>query len=138
MLQAAWRMVMPVTPLALTWMVFLSSILFVQVPIQDFRDMDGDRKVGRRTFPIVYGASRARELVACMFAMVFVAITIMFDPFHFAPRWAIVIFLNTTGSLIVMRLLLFRSKAADDKTYRLFVQWHVVLLILTTVPLSQS
>jgi 4-hydroxybenzoate polyprenyltransferase len=44
------------------WSIFLSLVVFINVHLQDFRDVQGDIEKGRRTFPIVFGNVVSRRI----------------------------------------------------------------------------
>ena len=66
---AAWTFVQPVTPLAWRWILVIAGIIFVLVSAQDLRDMEGDRHIGRRTVPLVFGEQPTRIGLAVGFAL---------------------------------------------------------------------
>lgn len=65
----AWELVAPVTPAILRWMVVVALLAGATAHVQDFRDVVGDRAVGRKTLPIALGDARARRLMVVAFAL---------------------------------------------------------------------
>jgi 4-hydroxybenzoate polyprenyltransferase len=134
-LGAAWELVRPMTPLAWHWILTIAAAIFVLVATQDLRDMDGDRQIGRRTIPLVFGERAARIGLAGGFAL-------MPPVIHF---WLIMPSGMTTGALlcdallaamsllISWRLLARRSRQADHRTYLLFTYWYCMLLFSAIV-----
>jgi 4-hydroxybenzoate polyprenyltransferase len=62
---AAWQLVEPTMPaLVWRWIAVIGLYLITLMAVQDFRDIAGDRAVGRRTMPLVFGESRSRWAIA--------------------------------------------------------------------------
>jgi 4-hydroxybenzoate polyprenyltransferase len=62
---AAWQLVEPTMPaMVWRWIAVIGLYLITLMAVQDFRDMAGDRAVGRRTMPLVFGESRSRWAIA--------------------------------------------------------------------------
>lgn len=126
-LAAAWQIAQPtITPLAWNWIIFLAMILaFALVTVQDLRDMTGDELVGRRTFPLVFGARLTRLQSGFGFAVLPILI-------HFAlivpaaNEWYVglcELVLVLTSLAIAYRVLFLRSPQADHRTY----MWYTYL-----------
>jgi 4-hydroxybenzoate polyprenyltransferase len=134
-LGAAWEIVRPMTPLAWLWVLTIAVAIFVLVPTQDLRDMEGDRQTGRRTIPLAIGERSARIVLAVCFAFMPLII-------HF---WLIMPLGLTTGALVCdallagmsllisWRLLFLRWPRADHHTYLLFTYWYCMLLFSAIV-----
>ena len=60
MLCAAWEMAVPLTPAVWHGVLTIAGFVAITSPIQDFRDIAGDRVMGRKTLPIAW---RERRLV---------------------------------------------------------------------------
>lgn len=58
-----WSSVAPVPKAVWIWFLFLMLNWCVLGPLQDLRDLDGDRKVGRRTLPLIYGEDTTKEMI---------------------------------------------------------------------------
>lgn len=134
-LGAAWTLVQPLTPLAWRWILVIAAIIFVVVSAQDLRDMEGDRRIGRRTVPLVFGEQPTRIGLAVAFALLPLVV----------HSWLIMPSGLTTGALVsdvllaVMsfvisgRLLLLRSRKADHHTYLLLTYWYCMVLFSAIV-----
>jgi 4-hydroxybenzoate polyprenyltransferase len=62
---AAWQLVEPTIPLVVwRWIGVIGLYLITLMAVQDLRDMAGDRAVGRRTMPLVFGETRSRWVMA--------------------------------------------------------------------------
>jgi 4-hydroxybenzoate polyprenyltransferase len=66
---AAWQLAHVEIPnVTWTWIAVLGIYLTTLMAVQDFRDMEGDRVLGRKTMPLVFGEMRSRYLVAAGYA----------------------------------------------------------------------
>jgi 4-hydroxybenzoate polyprenyltransferase len=64
---AAWQLVEPTIPLLVwQWLAVIGIYLTTLMAVQDFRDIAGDRAVGRRTMPIVFGEQFSRYVIAAL------------------------------------------------------------------------
>lgn len=130
-LGAAWGIVGPVPPLAWRWIAGLSLVAFVLCNIQDLRDVAGDRALGRRTLPIVYGLRRTCHAFAALFA---VGLPMLTHAWMFAPLplgWAEGLSMLALDGLalgIGVRLVLDQRPAALHHTYMLFTYWYCLAL----------
>ena len=50
-----WNMIAPISGPLMAWFLAIKFLLIMTGPIQELRDLDGDLKSGRRSFPIVFG-----------------------------------------------------------------------------------
>jgi 4-hydroxybenzoate polyprenyltransferase len=88
--------------------------------IQDFRDLYGDRKCGRGTFPILVGESRARYLLA---------LAVLGWSFGIVPALHVPLLSIQTvlGIIIACRLVLFRECRSDKTTTEIWYAWSAML-----------
>ena len=128
-LGAAWQLVAPIPSTVWSWLFFLSSIWLFLGHIQDFRDIDGDRKVGRITFPILFGENFSRLLLGICFLLLPI-------PIHFIlvqPSTTTVLngwnvmFAIISGT-IAIRLIRFQTPEQDDRTYSIFVKFYCLMI----------
>ena len=77
MLASAWIMVLPINDNAWWWMLKAGVAAGFGCVIQDNRDVEGDRTVGRHTAPVLYGVIYARFISAICLAVL--AIIFWFD-----------------------------------------------------------
>lgn len=91
---------------------------------QDFRDQDGDRKVGRWTLPLAFGDHTAR-LILAFFLIPLAFVVILLSDFGQIAPWL----LGALHSLIACRMLMFRDKKSDHQTYMVSngAQWRRIL-----------
>jgi 4-hydroxybenzoate polyprenyltransferase len=136
-LAAAWQMVTPLTPDAWRWILLPASVIFPLIPVQDLRDMEGDRAVGRRTFPLVFGARVTRVLLCVCFGLLPLAVhwTLMAPAGASSCVWLCDSALAIGALWIGARVLLLRSRGADHRTYMLFTYWYCLLLVSAVVVL---
>ncbi len=117
---AAWQLVEPTMPaMVWRWIAVIGLYLITLMAVQDLRDMAGDRAVGRRTMPLVFGESVSRQVIAagyfgfpivvhyCLIVPVGLSLT--------AIVWDILLagFSVTIG----LRTLLCHGPRADHRTY---------------------
>ncbi len=126
MLGAAWEMVRPMT--VVEWRAVLSIAGFVAVtsPIQDFRDIDGDRVLYRKTLPIAVGERLGRILISlALVAWLPVAYHLLMRPgLGSMSGKAFATALILLELVVAVRLLRFRGAVADHRTYRLYEQLY--------------
>lgn len=112
------------------WIIIISAYNFFLIIIQDLRDVEGDKAVGRRTVPLIIGGMRTR--VALAFGLLMYPVvdhyTMAASPRVTVPAllfWDAVI---AAFSLILsVRLIFNRDKRADQLTYLIFCyQWAAV------------
>ncbi len=60
---ASWAMTSPPTPDVLLWGATLSGIWPFFGHVQDLRDLEGDRIIGRKTLPITFGTRFTRRFL---------------------------------------------------------------------------
>lgn len=90
--------------------------------VQDFRDLEGDRSLGRKTLPLVLGEARARRCMVVVFGLLALASAFYWP--GVGPGFAL-------GNLVLAyRLLRFRSRKADARTYRIFAGLYCGLVLI--------
>jgi 4-hydroxybenzoate polyprenyltransferase len=96
------------------WVHISVISIWVRLPahVQDFRDQDGDRKRGRHTFPLAFGDTTARYIVAFFLLPLAFATTYLMGLGKNAP-WL----LAAMHIFLGYRLLAFRESKADHDTY---------------------
>ena len=57
---------------ALSFFAFLTT--FIRELVKDIEDMEGDEKVGCRTFPVVYGVKKSKQLLTFLIFLLFISI----------------------------------------------------------------
>jgi 4-hydroxybenzoate polyprenyltransferase len=127
-LGAAWQLAHSEIPtIAWRWIAVIGLYLMTLMAVQDFRDIAGDRAIGRRTMPIVFGEFWSRIIVAAgYFGFPLVVHYGLMQPAGLSAGlgtglsptvlgWDIVLagFSVTIG----LRTLLYRNPHADHRTY---------------------
>ncbi|NEO85874.1 MAG: UbiA family prenyltransferase [Spirulina sp. SIO3F2] len=115
--------VRPLNELTWLWSIFLSGIWLFMSPIQDLRDISGDRKVNRKTLPIVLGKKHS-----CYFLSVGFCILLVIYGFGLSTSPGYLLWVALIENLIFaglsltisIRLLLFQDSRSYDQTYTLF------------------
>jgi 4-hydroxybenzoate polyprenyltransferase len=117
------------------WIGTLSVVLLL-VPLQDLRDVVGDRTTGRATCPMVFGERATRAFLTVGFLVLPVAADLLlFAPSgaHPAVRWPMEAALAAVCLVIAGRVTLLRGAVADDRTYVLWQQWYTGILLAAVV-----
>ena len=107
------------------WCGIICGAIASTMQVQDLRDLEGDRSVGRKTMPLVLGETAARwvivgamtvwSCVCCSFWMV---------------GWEVWVIEGLLTGAIVLRLLWMRNPGADSDTYNLWGLWLSFLYVL--------
>lgn len=122
----AWQIVAPLTAAAWSWIPVLSLFVFLLVPMQDLRDMDGDAARGRVTFPLAFGETFCRRFLAIAFAVQPVVFFLMLrhgrDVVTAGIAWSV---LALAGWTLAHRVWYARGTKADHDTYQAFCWWFV-------------
>jgi 4-hydroxybenzoate polyprenyltransferase len=117
---AAWQLVEPTMPaIVWRWIAVIGLYLITLMAVQDFRDMAGDRAVGRRTMPLVFGETRSRWAIALgYFGFPIVVHYALMVPAGLSVGvilWDVI--LATMAVTIGLRTLICRNPQADHRTY---------------------
>jgi len=70
-----WQKLSPATAMAF---ILVFGLVFLRSVIQDFRDLQGDRMVGRETLPIALGERRTRGLLITVVAVLVMALVLLY------------------------------------------------------------
>jgi len=132
-LGAAWTLVAPMSPLGWRWILIVSLAILVLIPVQDLRDMAGDRLAGRRTFPLAFGATFTRAYLS----VGFIALPLATHALLIAPAGATATMadavLAAIAWVVAFRVAACRSARADHLTYMLFTYWYMAILLSATL-----
>ena len=130
-LACAWQLIAPITADARQWVILLSFVVFAIIAVQDLRDIEGDRAVGRRTLPLVWGETVTRALLTVGFS----ALPVLLSDWLLAagggftlPVLVCSISLATLSWMIAVRVSLYRTPQADHRTYVLFTVIYCAIL----------
>ncbi|KAF7539704.1 hypothetical protein G7054_g1957 [Neopestalotiopsis clavispora] len=112
------------------WQFIMAFIIFSTVQTQDMYDQEGDAERGRATMPLVVGDARSRRITAV--AMVFWSVLC---PVYVGSSAIGLAVAGVLGGLIALRCLLFRSVAADKKTFLMWNMWITCIYLLPLLSL---
>lgn len=126
LMSPAWRLVAPITPESVVWTTILSCAVFVLVPMQDLRDMPGDRARGRVTFPLAFGERVARGFLALFFLAAPAVFFEMMSYHPWTPMSAVVwLGMGVWAWVLAHRVWSLRGALHDHVTYQAFCWWFV-------------
>lgn len=128
-LGAAWEMVTPMTPASWKWIAVVAAFVGATTPFQDFRDLEGDRRRGRRTLPVVLGQARARVVMAAVFLTMPIVIHMsLIAPLVSWGGLACDLAFAIMSTVIAVRILRGRDTVEDHRTYMLHTYQYCALL----------
>ncbi|MFF3313444.1 UbiA family prenyltransferase [Streptomyces sp. NPDC002952] len=107
--------------------VVLSVLLALLMPLQDLRDIKGDRAVGRRTLPIAYGARPVRFYLCGALLLTPVAVRRLVGLGVLWPGGWLEVLAAGLCACAAVRVVVRRSAASDERTYRLLVLWYAAM-----------
>ena len=141
MLCAAWEMAAPLTPQVWRGVLTIAGFVALTSPIQDFRDIAGDKVMGRKTLPIALGEWPARVVVglALMGWLPVAYALLMRSALHTLYGVAAALAITTLECLVTARLLFPPAAgraAADHRTYRLYEYLYCLYVASALVFLS--
>lgn len=128
LLAAAWQMIDPITDLVWRWIIVISATVFIVVAVQDLRDIEGDLKINRRTFPIWAGETRARYILIALFmTLPFIVHFGLVEPSGVSEVSIISeVILAAISTTVALRIFFLRTPLADHRTYILGTYWFVL------------
>jgi len=126
MLGAAWEMVRPLSGVEWRAVLCIAGFVAVTSPIQDFRDVEGDRLLHRKTLPLAIGERPGRILIgSALVAWLPVAYLLLMRPgLGSLSGQAFALALTHLELVVAARLLRLRGAVADHRTYRLYEQLY--------------
>jgi 4-hydroxybenzoate polyprenyltransferase len=107
------------------WTAVISTIVLTTMHIQDLKDQEGDRKLERKTMPLLLGDRSCRVVLACliplwsMFSVRFWKLGVICSSLYFV-----------LAALIATRVLVKREQQQDTWTWRLWSFWHASLYVI--------
>jgi 4-hydroxybenzoate polyprenyltransferase len=79
-LAGSWAIAHPLDSMGWRWILVVSALFTIALPIEDVRDMEGDRVLGRRTLALTWGAQPLRVcFIALMALWPFIAYGLLFN-----------------------------------------------------------
>ncbi|MBD6619160.1 prenyltransferase [Komarekiella sp. 'clone 1'] len=129
-LAAAWEIVTPITPIAWRWIFMMGVFWTTLVAVQDFRDMEGDRAIGRKTLPMVIGETASRVILCLGFTFLplVIHLVLMMPAGNTLNVLVCELGLTVLCWIIATRIMLYRNPQADHHTYMLLTYWFCLVL----------
>ena len=78
--------------------IFIGAILLAN----NIRDLDGDKRSGRKTIAILLGRKNAIYFLACLFALAY-GLTLLYILFGMLPAWSLITFLSLKKAIEVVK-----------------------------------
>ncbi|WP_169708710.1 UbiA family prenyltransferase [Trinickia terrae] len=131
MMAAQWQAMAPMSFEIWRWGAWMLGMTVMTIAVQDLRDLDGDRAVGRRTFPMVFGESFARVLFAIAFvSLLLPEFLLMRVSRHTPPQVDVCFIVSVLLSLILAwRVINRHGRAEDHRTYRVWEYWFAAMFV---------
>ncbi|WP_449399158.1 UbiA family prenyltransferase [Chryseobacterium wanjuense] len=136
---SAWYIISPLTSKVWIFYILLSAWCGLCMNLQDFRDQEGDKNIGRKTLPVALGDTKARWY-QCL--IMIVASPLLYGGLilsqtgisaGFTSPFVIVVLIIQTilNWFIAFRLLKYRTPKQDNITYHCWVifYWFTIPLI---------
>lgn len=130
LLAPAWQLVAPIDAVAWRWIIVVAVAFGLTLHLQDLRDVQGDRIVGRRTLSMVIGQDWARWLLAVGIGSLPVVTHVgLIHGIPLSPTVVIIeVLLATLNMVVAVRTVKCRSPQADHRTYILHTYWFCAVL----------
>jgi 4-hydroxybenzoate polyprenyltransferase len=130
LLAGSWQAAAPLTPDAWRWILFAVLALGITMPIQDLRDVEGDRVAGRTTLSMNLGERPARALLAGLVALLPVAThLLLIAPLARGLRGAACeVVLAALNLVTAARVVGLRGPKEDHVTYMIHTVWFAALV----------
>ncbi|CAM6123383.1 unnamed protein product [Calypogeia fissa] len=116
------------TPALQLWTVTRGALDGNHHWMQDFRDVEGDEKVGRTTFPLLFGVERARKLMGFIFLMdpIYLHFVVMKDSSYSTLQLVLEGLGALLCAILAFRVMNLKSPSEDNETYTLWLTtyWH--------------
>ncbi|BAY13637.1 UbiA family prenyltransferase [Calothrix sp. NIES-2098] len=129
-LAAAYQLVAPLSSVAWRWILMLGGVWLTISAVQDLRDIEGDRAIGRNTLPIAFGETASRAILSLGFALLpFATHLLLMMPI--ATTVEVLLYdigLAVLSLIVAVRIVFYRSSQADHRTYMLFTYWFCLTL----------
>ncbi|MFF8513317.1 UbiA family prenyltransferase [Streptomyces sp. NPDC015492] len=107
--------------------VAVSTLLTLLMPLQDLRDMAGDRLMRRRTLPLVCGARAVRIYLCGGLLLTPAVVRVLVEAGVLWTGGWIEAVAAAICVVAAARVVVLRSPASDDATYRLLVLWYAAM-----------
>lgn len=134
-LAGAWCVISSLTPTSIAWIVTIATMFIVAQPIEDVRDIPGDREIGRRSLATMFGG-RAICFGFSLLMIVWPPLAVYLvlpQRISGVPELvavAVLVILCLGAGLLALR---YNSRPAQYAAYIVYSFIHVVLTALTLV-----
>ncbi|WP_392532897.1 UbiA family prenyltransferase [Nostoc sp. C117] len=130
-LAAAFQLVAPLSPIAWRWILMLAGVWLTISAVQDLRDIEGDRAIGRNTMPIAFGETASRVILSLGFGLLpFATHLLLMMPVGTTVKVLLCdIGLAVLSLTVAVRIIFYRSPQSDHHTYMLFTYWFCLTLV---------
>ena len=110
---------------AYRWLAIIAAIVTTTMQVQDMEDQEGDRARGRTTMSLLLGDTATRYVIAATVP----AWSFVCPAYWRLDAWGFIL-PGALGVWIARRTLLTRSVSEDERTWKLWNSWMVVLYVL--------
>lgn len=131
-LAGSWAIAHPLDSMGGWWILVVSALFTIALPIEDVRDMEGDRTCGRRTLALTWGAQQVRiYFVGLMTLWPFIAYGLLFNRSG-APEirvWATTGMFATLCWVTAVYTWLNQTQHGNRRAYLLYSGVHLSLVV---------
>ncbi|KAJ6482502.1 UbiA prenyltransferase family-domain-containing protein [Mycena sanguinolenta] len=127
LLQVAWRLAAPMTIRETRWAATLSCVTGIVANVQDLRDLEGDRTIGRQTLPVVLGDNFRWVMATIICAAPFICWL-----FDFLVGYCGLV-LAVSMLYIAYRVVLGDTKEYDHQTYMIFTYIYCGCIVVPAI-----
>ncbi|MCJ1308868.1 hypothetical protein MMC25_002523 [Agyrium rufum] len=113
------------SPAAFPWLAIIAGVIISTMHVQDLKDQDGDKARERKTLPLVVGHWATRWVIASLVLGWSIAAPMFWDLGIYGYSVS-----GILGLLVTGRVLLFRDRLADKKTWKVWSLWLTSLYFL--------
>jgi 4-hydroxybenzoate polyprenyltransferase len=118
------------------WIAYVGMMMFFLLPIQELRDVQGDKILGRKTIPIMLGENVTRIVIpiVCSVMPIFMYYVFHFSATPLLPSYGFpldhlyVLVMTLWLWLLAYRVYVYRTKVQDHNSYLLLSWWYVAIL----------
>jgi len=114
------------------WCTFLSLVVLLNVHLQDYRDVDGDRKTGRKTFPMLFPIHISRRITSAIHALTAFSTWLFVD--NGTAIGQVYCYMHFILFMVMAyRILQERGRRYDHITYEVLCIWFCLSLVFMII-----